>query len=162
VNDNLLCRELSKRIFGNLGAVPGGFNKVGVTAKENIAKDRTLKIAEQGEYPIFAAHTSRSEQILLSNIGTEEVPEVVAVIEDDGVLVGIRFTWAEDDSGTYVAWFNDQWAPISLSHKLTLALIVENLTQDGELWEASKKCKPELFERLASLIEEVDTTEEVD
>ena len=162
MNDRLLCRELSKCIFGNLGAVPGGFNKVGVTAEENIAKDRTLKIEGQEACSIYAAHTLRGEEILLSNINTEAVPEIVAVIEDGGVLVGIRFTWGEEDPGTYLAWYNDQWAPISLSHKLTLALIVENLTQDGEMLEASKECKPELFERLASMIEELDSPEEVE
>ena len=162
MNDDVLCRELSKRIFGNLGAVPGGFNKVGVTAKENLAKDRTLTIEGHEPYPIYAAHTSRGEQVLLSNIGTEEIPEVVAVMEDGGVTIGIRFTWSEQDPGSYAAWFKNQWTPIDLSHKLTLTLIVENLTQDGELWEASKTCNQELFERLASLIEELDSPEEVE
>lgn len=154
MNEQRLKHELAKRIFGQLGVVPG--MKLGHGAiLEDAIIDRKLSLRVDGEqvnYPVFVVRNSRDERLILANIGDKEEPEMILVAENEQVILGLHFVWpaaAETleegvTPGQFWTWdsVREQWVPLSLQHILMLTAAFEDITQSGVLWEPWSDWRP--------------------
>ena len=160
MEDNILTRELLKRIFGNLGAVPGkNFGMVGITTPEfNTGKTITLEDDDGGHiasYPIFTgqALVQGSYKVALVNTGTISVPEFILILVPEGLApIGFRLIWDGEDCGAIAQKHDEGWLPISLVYKMNLATAFEMMTQEGVTWQPCKEFKP-LVEDLMSILD---------
>jgi len=161
MEDQILTIELLKRIFGNLGAVPGdNFGKVGVTLPEfaihsvKLLQPETNKV---DEYKIYTGQAAlqTTYQVGLVNIGILNFPEFVLVLcVDDVEPIGLRLIWDANygNQGSAAQKHGDEWIPINLIYKLNLATAFEMMTQEGVLWQPCKD--PEkLVEHMKSLLD---------
>jgi len=145
--------ELLKRVFGNLGAVAGpNFGKFGITTEEYI-HDKPIKFEESGrlhEYKIYVAEISIQSlyKIILTNLGSVEEPEFIAVLNNNDVTFGFSLS----DSASFVMYHENKWTPISLLHRLNLTAAIEMITQEGIRWVPSSPSDDIMYNLLLSLL----------
>src|SRR3990172_3022350 len=141
--DKVLNRELLRRIFGNLGAVPGkNFGRVGVVLNEFILQNCAITLENESgikeDYKIWAGEckVASTYRVLLTNIGTINEPEFILIFEPEGdEIIGMHLVYEdEEDFGTFMVRRKDEWTPISMLRKLNLAAGIELLTQEGIGW----------------------------
>jgi len=158
-NDNVLTKELLKRTFGNLGAVPGiNFGKVGITADEFLI-NKKIRFKEESdikERNIWAAQfkTDNSYRFMLTNLGSKEVPDFLAIIISENMNpIGLRLLWDDQDPGEFLTYNGESWQGISTLYKLNITVAIEMATREGVAWyncESSNEIY-ELFIKLVNL-----------
>lgn len=158
--DYILTRELVKRIFGNLGAVPGkNFGKVGITLDEfKLSKTISLKEDDSKtttDHSIWAAEVKIDiiYKAIITNIGTIDIPEFVMLLKVSGInMLGFRLLWDEEDSGVIMSYDNDEWRPISVLRKLQLTAAIELMTQQGVVWYPCQEVD-DLYDQFVALVD---------
>lgn len=159
VEDQILTKELLKRILGNLGAVPGdNFGKVGITRQE-FALQKHMIIQEEDKTKDLIVYAGESKvdniyQTMLVNTGTIDEPEFILMIKiEDGSLFGFQLPWVDEkDPGMFMIYANNTWQPISLLYKLNLTAAVEMMTQQGVVWYPCSHVD-ELYEQFTNLVD---------
>jgi len=148
-----LLRELSRRIFGQLGAIPNGIGK-SLTINEHLAKHITLK--EKGRMlkcPVWAFEC-QAGRIMLSDIsgGSGEEFAMVANLGDQATH-GAKFVWDDDDYGLYFVRWGDAWLQSALWQVLVLATSIEVMIHEGAAWTPMLQFDEQLYGQLISLVE---------
>lgn len=166
-----LCRELSRKVCNDLGATPYSIRQAGLTHPDLILKD-TIKISEDGvtkTIPMWYGEALGSSGLMCCLlVAIDDDPdnlEIACIIgfknssgelQQDAVIVGFRYDWANDsDEGMMIGKISDKKFAMSLAQRLTLALGMENMVQDGVQWKAGGIPPPE-FRKILSEIIEVD------
>ena len=156
--ENHLNRELLKRVFGNLGAVPGpNFGRVGITLNDFLFnKQITMLDEDNSKYDclIWMGETKigSTYRVALTNLNTVDEPEFILLfkIENDSPL-GLRLIWDENDFGSFMSLNNKFWHPVSMLRKLNFTAGIELLTQEGAGWYP---CQDDaLYSLLLSLVD---------
>lgn len=155
--DNL-TRELLKRTFGNLGAVPGkNFGKTGITTEEFICQKKlTIKIENLVyENNIYSGQINLFEKynVILANVNSLEIPEFIVVLQAGKNIFGLRLLWDGFDVGSFVIFHDTIWTELSLQYKLNLTSAIEAITQEGIIWQPDLVPDSNLFEHLATIVE---------
>lgn len=132
-----LSKQLSQRIFGNLGAVPGKSN-VGVLSKQNLLT-LTVNWNDGTTSPIWGAECvvgqeNHSIKVMITDISTDEHQvDFLLLVSSGESIIAVRFAWG-DDPGMYLGPHEDSWSELGLARQLNLAAAIEFLTQDGAFW----------------------------
>jgi hypothetical protein len=168
MDSQLLCRELSRLIFSSIGAIPEPV-WLALTSKELLRKEKiTVEINGKKELQgiWFGEVTDAGGSCV--GIITASGTEWTVVFQHKDMTLGLRFDWNDDD-GLFLSLIDDKWVPLTLSQKMMVGILFNDMVQEGSSWEVpinGAKTWPELHERLLSLIEheenshgEVDTEE---
>jgi hypothetical protein len=160
---DVLCQELSRLIFTSIGAIPSitnnGLVHEALLRKERINVEVDGKKKKQNVWFGEILDGSGSCQAVLTKLDSE----FTLIISNNDNCIGLRFDWDASDDGLYLVWAKDKWVPLGLSQKLSLAQVMNDVRDQGCLWEVpvnGAKSWPELYQRLLSLVEHDD--EEVD
>ena len=160
MEEDLLTRELLKRIFGNLGAVPGdNFGKVGITTPIYLLNKTITLLDENGnkeKYSVWAGEIiegGETYKIILTNLGTKTEPEFVSIFYSTAAFpLSFRLVLDKCDIGSFALRHGKGWTEINMGYKLNLASAIELLTQEGRVWSPCKETD-ELFDLLLGIIE---------
>ncbi len=131
MEDTALKRELFKRIFGNLGAIPNKFGLVGLTLDEYLI-DR-IEFTEDGEikeYPIWAGQLE-NHRLLLTNIGDLSEPELILIYNNTNAL---KFIWDDINCGILLGRIDKKWRMLGLLELLSFTAAFEIIAQQGILF----------------------------
>ena len=157
MENEILNLELLKRIFGNLGAVPGdNFGKHGLTTEDHII-DKTIKFEEEGKITEYLLRCGEINcegskyHIILVNLKSLKSPEFIAILNvDEGMSFGFSL---QDDMGAFSIKYEEQWVGISMLHKLNLTAAIEMVTQEGLQWAPSSlESSNYMYDLLISLL----------
>src|SRR3972149_3984389 len=118
-----LTPELLRRIFGNLGAVPGrNFGRAGLVMPP-CQYDKQIAVefgdGSTASYPVWVGQISNHFRAALTNLGTIDSPELIMVLlsgAEDAVTLGFKLDWI-DNLGEFMQLTNKGWLPISTLHK---------------------------------------------
>jgi hypothetical protein len=152
MEDKILKRELSKRIFANLGAIPNKFGLVGLAVNEYLTDKPISFKNEDGEieeYPVWAGQLD-NHKLLLANIGSMSEPELILIYNDSHAL---KFIWDESDCGLLLRRLNNKWLPMSVLEWLSLTAASEMIAQQGVLFAPLRDFQ-EQYALLVSLVED--------
>ena len=152
-SEEQISRLLTQRVLTQLGATPSLANKISLCHKDLHVGTINVKEQEFNEEVdrklpfwkgMMVGDTGAIYKGMVVNFGTDEDPEFLALIAsytsvDDEVpdtCYALHYTWADDDTGQWLAFVqgSDSWMPLSLHSKLMLAAWSEGVTQSGELW----------------------------
>ncbi len=171
MRENDLCRELSRKICKDLGATPFSIGKVSLTHKDLLVKP-PLRV--QGEkdvvttVPLWYGEAYGQQGLMCCLAALDQDPDNLEIacvigfkdsrgeIQSTSTRCGFKYDWSDDsDPGILLVKSNDKWLPMTLAQRMTLALGLENMIQDGVLWTQQPKV-PEEFRKNISEIIEVD------
>ncbi len=162
MTDNLTC-ELLRRVFGNVGAVPGtNFGKAGLVIPDCLFGKQVSAELDDGSvsnYPVWIGRAGSTEfRAAISNLGTAEDPEFILVLisgeaTQAGVsALGFKLHWNEN-YGIFSQATDKGWQPVSVLHRLNLTAAFELLTQEGVPWIPIQDNSEQLYNLLLSFIE---------
>lgn len=154
MEDNLLNRELLKRIFGNIGAVSGPkFGLAGITLPEFVV-DKRIKTAHHNttvSHDVYMAEISVEEskyRIALTNFETKDSPDFFMILKSSNEDVkSFSLFYDNIDFGNFAQKVDNKWIGLSLLNKLNLTIAFELITQNGLQWQPSGY-QEDLFELL--------------
>lgn len=167
-----LERELTRKIAKDLGATPFSIGKVSMTHNDLLVKPSLRISDEKGlvkNVPLWYGEAYGLHGLmccLLTALNPDpDNLEVACVIgfkntrgevQKGATRAGFKYDWADDaDQGLMLVNVKDQWLPLTMVQRLQLALGLENMVQEGVLWNAQPKV-PEEFKKNLSEIIEVD------
>jgi hypothetical protein len=142
-------------VFSSIGAIPS--TKAGLTQDILLLKEaiRVEVDGKKGSQPIWFGEITDATGSCIAAI-TKYESEYTLVMTYGDAYLGFRFDWSDDDDGLFLAWLDGKWISLGLSQKLGLAQIMNDIRDDGCLWEVpvnGAKSWPELHKRLLSLVE---------
>ena len=151
MEDVIINKELVRRIFGNLGAVPGNnFGIVGITTQDHITEKLIKLENEDGtveQYSTFAGEINTGDvsyKIILTNAGIIDEPDFFAILKaDDAPAIGFSLVYTHDNeiiTGNILIKHEDKWAAMGMLHKLNITAAIELITQEGRIWLPCKDC----------------------
>jgi len=150
-----LSKELMERILSNLGLKSVG---VGITDPGNILTKK-LKLEEEdrsvNDFTVYAAEchaTSPSLKVVASDIGVNYNDLIVAIEQEDTLIV-LKYSFRENDEGTFFTRFNEKWVDMTTLAQLNLTAATEIITQEGIPWTPTTN--PDyMFSIIASILSE--------
>lgn len=165
-----LCRELSRKICKDLGATPFSIGKVSLTHEDLRVKQQLKLQDEKGlvkNVPLwYGEGQGLNGQMCCLLAALDENPDSLELafvigfkdssgdIRQDSARVGFKYDWSDDaDPGVLLVKANDKWLPMALNQRLQLALGLENMVQEGVLWNAQPRVPGEFRENLSEIIE---------
>ncbi len=130
-----LSAELLKRIYGNLGFVPGHPNEdLGLTS---ISQD--LTITEDGEEvkkPIYSGMLEQHNiSISLCDFGEKKDKYLIGLLSLHDQSVGMMLEWGMDFyEGHFLLWVGDIWADLPMHSQIEVGHLIELVTVEGLPW----------------------------
>jgi hypothetical protein len=155
IEDKILRRELSKRIFANLGAVPNHIGKCGLTTREYLIDKCVIFKTKTGieKYPIWAGVLD-DHQFLLANVGDQSDPELILIYNSSHAL---KLIWDGEDCGSFRYRYSEEvWRTEGLLELLSMAAATELIAQNGFQFAPNKRFK-EQYDLLISILEDDST-----
>lgn len=167
MKDPDLCRELSRKICKDLGATPFSLGKAGLT-HNSLKRTEILKtVDEKGlvkEVEMWYGEAPGLSGLMCCLLAAlDESPDIACVIGFkgiDGKLIptatraAVLLDWGDtSDEGSMFMRGKEKWIPLSLAQRLQLALGLENMVQEGVLWNPAPNVPEELHKNLSEIIE---------
>jgi len=150
--ENKLSVELLKRVFGDLGFVPG-FKASGLNKTNEI-----IKLTEDGkeiEKNIFAGQLAdHNTSVAVCDFDYSDSKNLVGIVNTEGQISGCILEWTVENegSGQFLFWADDCWAPSPIHSQLGIAYLIELITQEGMVWDKPLSLET-VLPRLKELIE---------
>jgi hypothetical protein len=162
-----LTHELLRRIFGNVGAVPGpNFGKVGLVTPECLYEKKIVVEFSDGTvsgYPVWIGQPGANGnlRVAVTNLGTVDSPEFMMAIslglDKEEPRFGLHLdVEAGENSSWFLQWLDDKKLTLSTLHQLNITVAFELLTQEGVLWLPVVEGGDVLYECLVTLVEASD------
>ena len=149
----VLYRELSRRIFGQFGAIPGGIGS-SMTTDENLVKH--IKVSEKGSHvscPVWAFECQVAKVMIVDVSGGKGHEFAMVVSLGDQTTHGAKFIWNDDDYGLFFLRAGDAWLESALWQVLALATSIEVMISQGAAWLPMMQLDQQLYGQLISLVE---------